>query len=96
MLTFYGSDVGQLLTLPLCGYLVETLGWQYGFYIPAIMFALFLCIWYFLVYDKPENYPRISSKEKEYIERETTGVAKELKVVLFSCDFNIKKIFNII
>lgn len=54
---------------PLAGYLTETFGWVYAFYVPAVFTALLTVIWYYIVSDSPSNHPRILQEEKEYIQK---------------------------
>lgn len=67
MIAQFGSDVGTVITWSLCGILIETFGWQYAFYVPGLIVALFAILWFFLVYDSPAKHPRILEKERSYI-----------------------------
>lgn len=49
------------------GVIIESLGWQYGFYVPALMTFIFVLFWYILVADSPADHPRISMQERDYI-----------------------------
>lgn len=50
------------------GVIIENLGWEYGFYIPAIITFVFVVLWYILVADSPSDHTRIAKKEREYIQ----------------------------
>lgn len=69
----FGSDVGTVATLSFCGFIIETYGWKWGFYAPAIYIALFGVLTYFVVYDSPAQHPRITDTEREFIESELKG-----------------------
>jgi len=66
---YAGSQVGTIIGLPLSGFLIETLGWEAMFYIEGPLAVIFLLMWMTLVYDSPDQHPRISAKEKDYIAR---------------------------
>lgn len=57
---------------------METFGWAYAFYVPAVITLIVTIIWFALVYDSPAQHPRISKDEKEYIENVLgTAVSKK-------------------
>lgn len=64
-----GGTFGTVLTWSLVGVLIENTGWEYGFYVPAVITGIMTVVWYGLVYDTPEVHPRVSKKEREYIEK---------------------------
>lgn len=72
-----GCALGTVLTWILAGYLIETIGWQYAFYVPAMLMLLFTIASYFLIYDSPAEHPRCLQTEREYIERNLTGVSND-------------------
>lgn len=76
-----GSSIGSALTYPLCGYIIDALGWEMAFYVCGVLGTTWYIAWYFLVFDSPQQHPRISQKEKEQI-IESLGktVSKEDKV----------------
>ncbi|KAK6641242.1 hypothetical protein RUM44_012951 [Polyplax serrata] len=64
-----GCSLGQVVALPLCGWIITTLGWPSVFYISGTLGLLWYFAWYFLVYDSPDEHPWISSKEKQYLDK---------------------------
>ncbi|CAF4930865.1 unnamed protein product [Pieris macdunnoughi] len=62
-----GGAIGTVVTWSLTGPLIETFGWDFAFYVPGIIAALWCVAWWFLVYDSPVLHPRISEAEKAYI-----------------------------
>lgn len=75
-----GGTFGTVVTWPLSGILVEHFGWVYAFYVPAILTALITILWFFVVYDSPNDHPRISKEEKEYIQNALGGAISKKKV----------------
>ncbi|KAJ3634275.1 hypothetical protein MTP99_011170 [Tenebrio molitor] len=61
------SALGGALTYPVCGYLITSLGWPSVFYISGGITLLWTMAWFYLVYDSPEQHPRISREEKEQL-----------------------------
>lgn len=62
-----GSSIGSALTYPLCGYIIDAFGWEMAFYVCGVIGTVWFIAWYFLVFDSPQQHPRISQKEKDYI-----------------------------
>lgn len=79
MSTLFGTDIGTVITWSLCGVLIETVGWQWAFYVPAALIAAFVVVWYFVVFDTPAEHPRILPTERQYIEESLTGLRAGLK-----------------
>lgn len=73
--TLFGTDIGTVVTWTACGVLIQTLGWQWAFYAPGIAAGLFTLLWSLVVYDSPAEHPRISPKERAYIENSLTGIS---------------------
>ena len=77
-----GGALGTVITWVMLGYIIENFGWQYGFYIPALITFVFVILWYIVVADSPAVHRRILKKERDHIE-ESLGdtVSHEKKVV---------------
>lgn len=71
---YMGSSVGAALTFPLCGVVVQTLGWPAVFYGCALLTALWLVAWWMLVFDTPAQHPRIAPEERLAIEKAIGGL----------------------
>lgn len=71
-----GGAIGTVTTWPLAGWLIEALGWDFAFYVPAILAAFMTLSWYLITFDSPAKHPRIAPKEKEYIEKSLTGISR--------------------
>lgn len=67
--TLLGGTFGTVITWPLAGILVESCGWSWAFYVPALITFIVTILWYALVYDTPAEHPRIELTEREYIEK---------------------------
>ncbi|XP_060664276.1 sialin [Drosophila nasuta] len=71
-IVYAGSNIGTVISMPLTGWLCsqEFLGgWPSAFYIFGVLGIVWFGCWMYLVYDKPSEHPRISRKERAYIER---------------------------
>ncbi|XP_067635141.1 sialin isoform X2 [Eurosta solidaginis] len=71
-IVYAGSNIGTVISMPLAGWLcsLEFLGgWPLAFYIFGLLGIVWFAFWMFLVYDRPSVHPRISFKERDYIER---------------------------
>lgn len=64
-----GGTFGTVITWSLVGALIESVGWVYAFYVPAFIALLMTVVWYVVVSDSPKDHPRISKKERDYIEK---------------------------
>lgn len=63
-----GSSVGTAVTYMVCGYLIDSLGWESVFYITGLIGLLWHGLWTYVVYDSPNTHPTISEKERKYID----------------------------
>ncbi|XP_020280046.1 sialin [Pseudomyrmex gracilis] len=64
---YLGSSVGAAITYPLCAALTTSLGWGASFHATSLLGLIWYFFWHFLVYDSPQQHPRISDDEKNYI-----------------------------
>lgn len=78
--TLMGGTFGTVITWPLVGVIIESLGWAYSFYIPAIISTCITVLWYYIVADSPAHHTRINTTEREYIEKELGSVVSKEKV----------------
>uniref|UniRef100_A0A8C4L8H6 Solute carrier family 17 member 4 n=1 Tax=Equus asinus asinus TaxID=83772 RepID=A0A8C4L8H6_EQUAS len=62
-----GSVLGSFIILLVGGFLCQTVGWPYIFYIFGGIGCACSFLWFPLVYDDPANHPFISTGEREYI-----------------------------
>ena len=60
--------LGTLIALPLSGFLADNLGWEGVFYVQGGLALVWCLLWSFLVYDSPQNHPRIGVKELKLFE----------------------------
>lgn len=68
-----GGNFGTVLTWPLVGIIIESIGWVYGFYIPALLGGIATLFWWYNVTDTPQSHPRIKEAEKKLIEDSLQG-----------------------
>ncbi|CAD6196828.1 unnamed protein product [Caenorhabditis auriculariae] len=69
-ITYAGAQIGNVIVLPLSGYLCENGfdgGWPSIFYIIGSCGLLWCISWIYFTSDRPSTHPRISAGEREYI-----------------------------
>lgn len=49
------------------GFIIEHLGWPSVFYVIGVLSIFHFVAWMYFVYDTPDQHPRISVLEREYI-----------------------------
>lgn len=76
-----GGTFGTVITWPLVGVLIETLGWSFAFYIPALITAIVGAFWLIIVTDSPAQHPRIKKEEQEYIEKSLGDTISKQKLL---------------
>ncbi|XP_029166244.1 putative inorganic phosphate cotransporter [Nylanderia fulva] len=64
---YLGSSVGAAITYPLCAAVSSFFGWSAAFYVTSLLGVMWYCSWHYFVYDSPQQHPRISDDEKNYI-----------------------------
>ncbi|XP_015177637.1 PREDICTED: sialin [Polistes dominula] len=72
------SSLGAAITLPICGFLIASLGWEFVFYVTGMVGLTWSIAWFYFVYDSPSQHPRISVEERNYIE-ESIGTTSSTK-----------------
>ncbi|XP_023218044.1 sialin-like [Centruroides sculpturatus] len=76
-LSYSGIQVGNIVGLIATGYLCHYAGWPSSFYtFGACGLVLSLCL-LFVIYDRPQNHPRISNKELIFLNENVANVASE-------------------
>lgn len=81
---FSGAQMGTVLSIPCGGLLADSLGWQSVFYIEGSLVVFLVGAWLYVVYDSPEQHPRICAKEKSYIMESTVKPASKVEMNLNS------------
>ena len=64
---FVGGTFGSVITNPLCGLIISSLGWESVFYITGGISAGWCLLWLGVVSDSPEQSKIISEQERKYI-----------------------------
>uniref|UniRef100_UPI0037E8DAD6 sialin n=1 Tax=Semicossyphus pulcher TaxID=241346 RepID=UPI0037E8DAD6 len=62
-----GANFGAFLSLPLTGFICQTLGWPAVFYLCGGAGCLWAVFWFIFVSDDPRTHRRISKEERDYI-----------------------------
>ncbi|XP_076289049.1 sialin [Lasioglossum baleicum] len=84
------SSLGAAITMPICGFLIASLGWQSVFYVTGVIGLVWSVAWFLLIFDSPAQHPRISTEERQYIEDAigpsavTKGLPVPWKSIFFS------------
>lgn len=68
------------MTLPVCGLLISYFNWECVFYVTGVLGLLWTAAWYFLMFDSPGQHPRITKREREYLEASIGASSKQKKV----------------
>ena len=63
--------------MPLCGMVLKAWGWEFVFYVSGMLGLTWCVAWWLLVFDTPDNHPRISLEEKQYLKENLTEQPKE-------------------
>ncbi len=66
---FAGVGIGAGIAPPLIRYVLENYGWQWSFWVSAVLGCLAGVVWYFIARDNPRQHPWIDAEETAYIER---------------------------
>ncbi|XP_013378690.1 sialin isoform X2 [Lingula anatina] len=75
-LTYAGTQLGNILTLPLGGFLCQygfDGGWASIFYILGLLGVIWCILWLILVSNSPADHPRISAIERDFILQSLKG-----------------------
>ncbi|XP_047107340.1 sialin [Schistocerca piceifrons] len=75
------SALGAAITMPVCGLLIASFGWESVFYSTGLVGTVWSIAWFFLIYDSPAQHPRISYEEREYIEKAIGSTTKKGKAL---------------
>lgn len=62
------SALGAAVTLPVCGFLINSYGWKSVFYVTGMVGTIWSLAWFMLIFDTPSQHPRITREEREYLE----------------------------
>ncbi|XP_062702621.1 sialin-like [Aedes albopictus] len=76
MSSFQGFSIGIGLTYPLCGFIIAHFGWRLVFYTTGTIGMIWCLFWYLLAFNTPQEHPRITPEELEYIE---LNVSEDIK-----------------
>lgn len=76
MSSFQGFSIGIGLTYPLCGFIIAHFGWRLVFYTTGTIGMVWCLFWYLLAFNTPQEHPRITAEELEYIE---LNVSEDIK-----------------
>ena len=75
--SYFGSVFGLIISYPLCGLIIDRLGWEAAFYIIGSITTVWGIVWMLVVFDSPEQHPRITEEERQYISSELSKSISE-------------------
>lgn len=64
---YLGSSIGTAIFFPLFGYIIKISSWEWVFHTTFFIGTIWFILWQYLVFDSPEEHPRIHPAEKGYI-----------------------------
>ncbi|XP_066268922.1 sialin-like [Branchiostoma lanceolatum] len=88
-ITYSGAHLGTVFSLPISGLLCDHFGWPSVFYAFGALGCVWFVLWMLMVHNTPEEHPRISYVEREYIQGElrregTTGKNSSIPWLTFA------------
>nr|CAD7413100.1 unnamed protein product [Timema poppensis] len=72
--SLFGGIFGTIISLPLGGVIIEDLGWPAFFLLSGGLAIVWCLAWWYLIRDTPNQHPRITKKERDYINSSIAGV----------------------
>ncbi|XP_068237202.1 sialin-like [Palaemon carinicauda] len=67
-IVYLANTLSPAITLPICGLIIANYGWAAQFYVCGILSLIWAIVWFSFIYDRPEEHPRISKKELDFLQ----------------------------
>ena len=83
-MAYAGIPTATVATFPLTSWLCHSGldgGWPMAFYVPGTTGLIWCLLFYILIYSTPEDHPRISKGELEYLKRKEKPKKQDMKVI---------------
>lgn len=64
---FLGTSIGVGVFYPFFGYILSIATWEWVFHLSGLIGIVWSIAWVYLVYDSPDEHPRINPIERDYI-----------------------------
>ncbi|XP_042882305.1 sialin-like isoform X2 [Penaeus japonicus] len=64
---YMSSCIGVIVTMPMCGVIIDAVGWPAVFYVCGCISFLWVFLWVAFMHESPMVHPRISAEERDYI-----------------------------
>ena len=77
-----GGTFGTVVTWPICGIIVEHMGWNWAFYITGGFCFFCTILWFIIVADTPASHKRITIDEQKYVENSLGNSISKSKVTV--------------
>lgn len=68
-IAYAGFGLGTAIVYPVCAFLCENMGWEWTFYAPGGTGILWCVSAMFLIFEWPENHPRIGKEELNFLQK---------------------------
>lgn len=75
------NGIGTIIDWSISGFIIIWIGWHYAFYVVVLILAIFVAVWFFVVYDSPSVHPKISPEERDYIVSKVLKTTTKNKVL---------------
>lgn len=75
------SQLGSALTLCLSGVLIDLWGWSSVFYVTGGITVIWSIFWFYLIYDSPQQHPRITQNEWNKLRKEISCEIVQVKKI---------------
>lgn len=75
-----GGSLGTICTWPMLGYIIENLGWSWGFFISGGICLVWCVLWVYIVSDTPAKHRFITAEELNFIQNHLNGLSERKKV----------------
>lgn len=74
------NGFGNVINWSMSGFIIKSFGWHYTFYTIGIILGIYTAAWWLVVYDSPNNHPKITVTEKEFILSKLNTTSTKVKV----------------
>ncbi|KAF5270577.1 hypothetical protein FQR65_LT05475 [Abscondita terminalis] len=77
-LVYSGAQMGNVIGNALSGFIIDsTKSWESVFYVFGVFGIVWFILWVILCYSDPDSHPFITDQEKNFLEKELTGISKD-------------------
>lgn len=81
---YLANGIGTVIDWSMSGFIIKYFGWNYAFYAVVLILGVFAIAWFSIIYDSPNDHPRITTAEKEFILSKLSTTTIKRKVWLIT------------